>query len=183
MPARNRLATGNPNSRVVVGLGNAERQYWRTRHNVGAQAVREAIRQLSLREAPGLIPIPMSRSGLVLPDGYMNDSGTTVFKAVERWQPTADHLLVVHDELDLPLGEVNDKQGGGHGGHNGLRDVINRIGSSDFRRLRIGIGRPPGSQDAADYVLASFRPEQREPIDTAIEEAARIIVDFLQADR
>ncbi len=183
MSARNRLATGNPSSRVVVGLGNAERQYWRTRPNVGAQAVREAIQRLGVREAAGLIPIPLSRSGVVLPEGFMNDSGSTVFKAVERWRPTAEHLLIVHDELDLPLGQVNEKQGGGHGGHNGLRDVIARLGSGGFGRLRIGIGRPALAQDASDYVLASFRPEERQPIAEAIDEAARLIVEFLQLVR
>jgi peptidyl-tRNA hydrolase len=91
VPPRNRLFTGNPSSRVVVGLGNAEQKYWRTRHNVGARAVMEAIRRLSLREQPGLVPIPMSRSGLVLPNGFMNDSGSLVLKAVERWRPTAEH--------------------------------------------------------------------------------------------
>jgi PTH1 family peptidyl-tRNA hydrolase len=180
MPARNRLASGNPTSRVVIGLGNAERQYWRTRHNVGAQAVREALQRLGLREAPGLIPIPLSRSGVVLPDGYMNDSGSTAFKAVERWRPTAEHLLVVHDELDLPLGQVNEKQGGGHGGHNGLRDVIACLGSSDFQRLRLGIGRPPRGEDAADFVLATFRPEERPAIEEAIDEAAKLIEAFVR---
>jgi peptidyl-tRNA hydrolase, PTH1 family len=180
VPSRNRLATGNPTSRVVVGLGNVERQYWKTRHNIGAVAVREALRRLSLRESPGLIPVPMSRSGFVLPDGFMNDSGGTVLKAVERWRPTSEHLLVVHDELDLPLGEVNEKQGGGHGGHNGLRDVIARLGTGDFHRLRIGVGRPPPADDAADYVLASFRPEERAPIERAVDRAAELIVRFVR---
>src|SRR5579859_2098693 len=154
--ASNRLATGNPSSRVVVGLGNAERQYQRTRHNVGARAVAEAILRLGLRPGPGLVPVPMSRSGFVLPAGYMNDSGQIVLKAVERWRPTADGLLIVHDDLDLPVGEVREREGGGHGGHNGLRDIGVRLGSAGFRRLRLGIGRPPGNMDAADYVLATF---------------------------
>jgi peptidyl-tRNA hydrolase, PTH1 family len=178
----NRLATGNPSTRVVVGLGNAERQYLRTRHNVGARAVAEALglRKLGLRVAPGLIPVPMSRSGFVLPSGYMNDSGQIVLKAVERWRPTAEGLLIVHDDLDLPLGEVREREGGGHGGHNGLRDVIARLGTGAFRRLRIGIGRPPGSMDPADYVLASFRPEEREAIDAAVAEATEIIARFVE---
>jgi PTH1 family peptidyl-tRNA hydrolase len=176
----NRLATGNPSTRVVVGLGNAERQYQRTRHNVGARAVGEALAKLGLRAAPGLIPVPMTRSGLVLPTGYMNDSGQIVLKAVERWRPTAEGLLIVHDDLDLPLGEVRERVGGGHGGHNGLRDVLARLGTGAFGRLRIGIGRPPGNMDAADYVLATFRPEERELIDAAIAEAAEIIARFVE---
>jgi PTH1 family peptidyl-tRNA hydrolase len=176
----NRLATGNPSTRVVVGLGNAERHYQRTRHNLGARAVSEAISRLGLRPAPGLVPLPMTRSGFVLPDGYMNDSGQLVLKGVERWRPSAEGLLVVHDDLDLALGEVREREGGGHGGHNGLRDIIARLGTGAFRRLRIGIGRPPGGMDAADYVLATFRPEEREPIDAAVQQAVEIILRFVE---
>jgi len=177
--ARNRISTGNPTSRVVVGLGNAERQYARTRHNLGARAVAEAVARLGLVVVPGLIAIPMSRSGLVLPNGFMNDSGQVVLKAVERWRPTAEGLLIVHDDLDLPLGEVRERDGGGHGGHNGLRDIIQRLGTGDFQRLRMGIGRPPGSKDPAEYVLASFRPEERDDVDAAIDQAAELIVQFV----
>jgi peptidyl-tRNA hydrolase, PTH1 family len=179
MPS-NRLATGNPSTRVVVGLGNAERQYARTRHNLGARAVAEAMARLNLRQSPGLVPIPMSRSGFVLPDGFMNDSGQIVLKAVERWRPSAAGLLVVHDDLDLPLGEVKQRDGGGHGGHNGLRDVMQRLGTGSFQRLRIGIGRPPGSTDPADYVLATFRPDEFEAVNAAIDRAAGLILDFVQ---
>jgi PTH1 family peptidyl-tRNA hydrolase len=178
--ARNRLATGNPSTRVIVGLGNAERQYQRTRHNVGARAVEAALRRLGLRALPGLVPLPMTRSGFVLPAGFMNDSGQLVLKAVERWRPTAEGLLIVHDDMDLALGEVRKREGGGHGGHNGLRDIVQRLGTGAFHRLRIGIGRPPGSMDAADYVLATFRPEERDPIDAAIDQAADAIVRFVE---
>src|ERR671938_1776265 len=125
----NRLATGNPSTRVVVGLGNAERQSQRSRHNLGARAVSEAVSRLGLRAAPGLIPVPMSRSGFVLPEGFMNDSGQLVLRGVERWRPTAEGLLVVHDDLDLPLGDVREREGGGHGGHNGFRENIMRLGT------------------------------------------------------
>ena len=175
----NRLASGNPSTRVVVGLGNAERQYQRTRHNLGARAVSEAISRLGLRPAPGLVPLPMSRSGFVLPNGFMNDSGQLVLKGVERWRPSAEGLLVVHDDLDLPLGEVRERDGGGHGGHNGLRDIIKRLGTGAFQRLRIGIGRPPGGMNPADYVLATLRPEEREPIDAAIQQAVEVIARFV----
>jgi PTH1 family peptidyl-tRNA hydrolase len=180
--SRNRLATGNPNTRVVVGLGNAERRYARTRHNLGARAVAEAIARLGLRPAPGLVPLPMSRSGFALPDGYMNDSGQVVLKAVERWRPTAAGLLVVHDDLDLALGEVRERQGGGHGGHNGLRDIIQRLGSGAFGRLRLGIGRPPAGIDPADYVLATFRPDEFEAANAAVDRAAGLIVAFVTGE-
>jgi peptidyl-tRNA hydrolase, PTH1 family len=176
----NRLGTGNPSTRVVVGLGNAERHYQRTRHNLGARAVSEAVARLGLRSGPGLVPVPMSRSGFVLPQGFMNDSGQLVLRGVERWRPTAEGLLIVHDDLDLPLGEVRERAGGGHGGHNGLRDIITRLGTGAFRRLRIGIGRPPDGKDAADYVLATFRPEEREPIDAAVQQAVELILGFVE---
>jgi PTH1 family peptidyl-tRNA hydrolase len=121
----------------------------------------------------------MSRSGFVLPDGFMNDSGQIVMKAVERWRPTASGLLVVHDDLDLPLGDVRDRDGGGHGGHNGLRDIGQRLGTGSFRRLRIGIGRPPGNMDAADYVLAKFRTDEFEAVNDAVDRAVDLIVAFV----
>jgi PTH1 family peptidyl-tRNA hydrolase len=179
MPS-NRLATGNPSTRVVVGLGNAERQYARTRHNLGARAVAEAMARLGLSTRPGLNPVPLSRSGFVLPDGFMNDSGQIVLKAVERWRPQASGLLIVHDDLDLPLGEVKERDGGGHGGHNGLRDINQRLGTGAFKRLRMGIGRPPGAMDAADYVLATFRPDEFDAVNAAVTRAAELIVDFVQ---
>jgi PTH1 family peptidyl-tRNA hydrolase len=163
----------------VVGLGNAERQYQRSRHNLGARAVTLAIERLGPRPTPGLIPIPLTRSGFVLPDGFMNDSGQLVLKAVERWRPTATGLLIVHDDLDLTLGEVRQRNGGGHGGHNGLRDIIARLGSGAFQRLSLGIGRPPAGTDPADFVLATFRPDEREAIDTAVERAAELILQFV----
>jgi PTH1 family peptidyl-tRNA hydrolase len=181
VPAKNRIATGNASTRVVVGLGNAERQYSKTRHNLGARAVSRAIELLGLRPQGSLVPVPMTRSGLVLPSGFMNDSGQVVLKAVERWRPTAEGLLIVHDDLDLPVGEVRERAGGGHGGHNGLRDIIARLGTGDFRRLRIGIGRPPDGTDTADYVLATQRPEEREPTEVAIAQAADLIVRFIEA--
>ena len=177
---KHRLATGNPSTRLVVGLGNADRQYQRTRHNLGARTVSEAVTRLGLRPTPGLVPVPMSRSGFVLPDGYMNESGQLVLKAVERWRPTAAGLLVVHDDLDLALGEVRERDGGGHGGHNGLRDIIQRLGTGAFRRLRIGIGRPLDGTDPAEYVLATFRPDEYEALGAAIDSAAGLILRFVE---
>jgi len=174
------LATGNPSTRVVVGLGNHEASYERTRHNVGARVVANVARRLGLKPRPGLNPIPASRSGLVLPDGYMNDSGGLVRRAVQRWHPTPEGLLVVHDDLELPLGLVQFKDGGGHGGHNGLRDIIATLGAGVFRRLRIGIGRPPGRIDPADFVLARFKPDEREVSDAALADAETEVLAFLE---
>lgn len=166
--------------RVVVGLGNAESRYARTRHNVGAVAVARAAERLGLRPQPGATPVAGGRGGLVLPSGYMNESGRAVRRAVERWRPAPQGLLVVHDDLELPTGVVLEKLGGGHGGHNGLRDVIAALGSGAFRRLRIGIGRPPGRLDPADYVLAPFQAAEREAIEAAIDRASDLVVAFFQ---
>ncbi|MBV9357482.1 MAG: peptidyl-tRNA hydrolase, partial [Chloroflexi bacterium] len=163
--------------------GTHERQYAASRHNVGARAVERAARAIGLRPTAGLNPIPLSRSGIVLPDGFMNDSGGLLRRAVQRWHPSADHLLVVHDELDLPLGEVQLKAGGGHGGHNGLRDIIAQLGTPDFRRLRVGVGRPSGGVDPADYVLGSFRPEERVLAEGALAAAEQLVLAFLESDR
>jgi PTH1 family peptidyl-tRNA hydrolase len=138
------------------------------------------MQRLGLPPGPGLIPLPMSRSGFVLPAGFMNDSGQIVLKAVERWRPAADGLLIVHDDLDLAFGEVREREGGGHGGHNGLRDIGVRLGTASFRRLRLGIGRPPGSMDPADYVLATFKPDERAAVESMIDQAAALIVRFVE---
>jgi PTH1 family peptidyl-tRNA hydrolase len=138
------------------------------------------MQRLGLPPGSGLIPLPMSRSGFVLPAGFMNDSGQIVLKAVERWRPAADGLLIVHDDLDLAFGEVREREGGGHGGHNGLRDIGVRLGTASFRRLRLGIGRPPGSMDPADYVLATFKPDERAAVESMIDQAAALIVRFVE---
>jgi peptidyl-tRNA hydrolase, PTH1 family len=175
------LATGDARARVVVGLGNAERAYARTRHNLGALAVARAVARLGLKPAPGQIPVPAARAAFVLPTGFMNESGPPVRRAVERWRPAAHGLLVVHDDMDLPLGTVWEKEGGGHGGHNGLRDVVATLGTGAFKRLRLGIGRPPGRLDPVDYVLSPFRPGERDAVELMLEEACEAILRFAEA--
>ncbi len=179
-PRLDLLAVGDPAARVVVGLGNAERRYAHTRHNVGARSVARAMQRLGLRPGRGASPLPGTRAGFVLPAGFMNESGAAVRRAVERWRPTSQGLLVVHDELELPVGALREKEGGGHGGHNGLRDIIAALGTGEFRRLRIGIGRPPGRMDPADFVLAPFRPDERAAIEAAIEDASERVLAFVE---
>lgn len=180
MPPGGLLITGNPGSRVVAGLGNAENAYVRSRHNVGAMVVATALRGLGAQPRAGLNPLPGTRSGVVLPDGYMNESGRLVRRAVERWRPAPEGLLIVHDDMDLPFGLVQTKESGGHGGHNGLRDIVAVLGSGAFGRLRIGIGRPPGRMDPADFVLASFTAAEREDLEEPLRQAADSVVSFLK---
>ncbi len=172
--------------KIIVGLGNPGRRYERTRHNAGFMATDELARLLQIgitREKAGcLIGTGSIDSGNVIlakPQTFMNESGKAVAVLLQESYASPDDLLVIHDELDLPLGSVRVKAGGGHGGHNGLRSLIAELGSPDFVRVRIGIGRPGPGVDPADYVLSPFLPEEREAAAEAAvmaAEAVRIVI-------
>jgi PTH1 family peptidyl-tRNA hydrolase len=162
---------------VVVGLGNPGRKYERTRHNAGFLAVDELARRLDINISQekrhsliGRGRIEAGQIVLAKPQTYMNKSGKAVAAVMEDAYVSAGDLIVIHDELDLPLGSVRIKTGGGHGGHNGLRSIIEVIGTSDFIRVRIGIGRPEPGMDAADYVLSPLLPDEKQ---AAAEAACR----------
>ncbi len=154
-----------PPVRRVVGLGNPGPRYARTRHNAGQRVVEQLASRLGVArlasryagefaEARG----PRGPLGLLVPTTYMNESGSSVGPAAGSLHAAPGQVLVVHDEIDLPFGTVRGKSGGGHGGHNGLRSIITGLGSADFLRVRVGVGRPgPGFRgDAADWVLRAF---------------------------
>lgn len=175
---------------LVVGLGNPEREYGGTRHNVGADTVRLLAKRLgaSLRthKVGGEVADTFDRPGgtplsLVVPPGYMNDSGGPVQRASAFYRVPGDRLVVVHDDLDLAPATLRLKRGGGTAGHKGLKDIERRLGTPDFLRVRIGVGRPPGRQDPAAYVLKRFAPSEREEVDVTIEDAADAIL-LLVAD-
>ena len=180
MMPTNRLATGNASTRVVVGLGNAEQRYARTRHNLGARAVAEAMSRMSLRQQPGLNPVPMSRSGFVLPDGYMNESGGAVKALAKFYKVQPDRIVAIHDELDIPFGTLRTKLGGGDNGHNGLRSLRSSLGTGDFFRVRVGVGRPPGRQDPADFVLSAYSSAERKELPFQVDRAADAVESLLQ---
>jgi peptidyl-tRNA hydrolase, PTH1 family len=170
---------------LVVGLGNPEAEYGGTRHNVGADTVRLLAGQLGAAFKPHKVQAQVAdgwdRPGgtplsLVLPFGYMNLSGGPVQQAMAFYKVPHERLVVVHDDLDLPLAEVRIKRGGGNGGHNGLKDVTRRTASPEYVRVRIGIGRPPGRQDPADYVLKRFGAKDRELVDVAVATAADAVL-------
>jgi peptidyl-tRNA hydrolase, PTH1 family len=119
---------------------------------------------------PGGAPGP--RVVLAKPSTYMNESGAAVSGLVQFYKVDLDHLVVVHDELDIPASTLRLKQGGGEGGHNGLRSISRSLGSKDYLRVRVGIGRPPGRMDAADYVLRDFSGTERRDLPILLEEAA-----------
>lgn len=173
---------------LVVGLGNPGPAYARNRHNAGAMVV-DAL-AVELRERFGrhragaevaevrLPPVggrPGPRLILVKPTSYMNVSGGPVSGLLRFFRVVPDRLLVVHDELDIPFGQLRLKRGGGEGGHNGLRSISGSIGTKDYCRLRVGIGRPPGRMDAADYVLADFSGAERKELPLLLGEAAEAV--------
>lgn len=169
------------NTWLVVGLGNPGPTYARNRHNVGHMVVDELATQMGAafkkHKTPALVA-----EGFVSPGGpklilaklnsYMNVSGGPVAALLRFYSLEPSRLIVVHDELDLPFDTLKLKQGGGHGGHNGLRDIAKAAGSPDFIRVRVGIGRPPGRQDAADFVLKDFAGSERDLLPNLVADAA-----------
>jgi len=168
--------------RLIVGLGNPGREYEATRHNVGFLWVDELARAQKLNfrsEAKfhGLTARGQLHGHEVLllkPQTFMNVSGRSVGALVQFYKIAPAEMLVVHDELDLPPGVARLKMGGGHGGHNGLKDIIAHLGSKDFWRLRLGIGHPGERDVVADYVLSDPRREERELIEDAMQQAQSI---------
>jgi PTH1 family peptidyl-tRNA hydrolase len=152
---------------LVVGLGNPGRRYERDRHNVGFMVVDELARRHGATfkgKFSGYVAetrVAERRLALLKPDTYMNDSGRSVQPTAAFYKVALENLLIVHDEVDLELGRLQARLGGGLGGHNGLRSIAGRLGSPDFLRLRVGVGRPGRGdpRDVADFVLASFAPE------------------------
>jgi len=177
---------------LVVGLGNPGSAYAGHRHNVGAMVVHEMARRAgaSLRSGktrsgralvadvrlapPVASPVGAAGTRVVLaqPLSFMNECGVAVSGLSSYYKVPADRLVLVHDELDIPSGEVRLKRGGGEGGHNGLRSVTQHVGTRDYFRVRAGIGRPPGRMDPADYVLRDFPAAQREETALLVDSAA-----------
>jgi PTH1 family peptidyl-tRNA hydrolase len=172
---------------LIVGLGNPEGEYGGTRHNLGADAVRlladDAGLRLKRNRAGGLAADGRLAAGgppvtLFIPRGYMNNSGVPVQRALRFYKVPLERLVVVHDDIDLEAWTVRLKRGGGPGGHNGVRDIIEKCGS-DFLRVRIGVGRPPGTQDPARYVLARIPARHREDARLAVRWAAEAVTDLV----
>jgi len=164
--------------KIIVGLGNPGRKYERTRHNAGFMAADELANSLhadiSQEKYHALVcraRIGSEEAVLAKPQTYMNESGRAVGAIVRYTYSRVSDVIVIHDELDLPLGSVRVKIGGGHGGHNGLRSIIEHLGP-DFIRVRIGIGRPAPGSDAADYVLSPFLVGERTTVPGVMARAA-----------
>lgn len=181
------MAAAQPGKvRMVAGLGNPGEEYARTRHNAGFCAVDELARQANVtywknQSGAEVASIKVNDSDaeggkrevlLVKPQSYMNTSGGPISKLCAAHKIRPEELLVIHDELDIPAGDVRVKVGGGHAGHNGLRSIIDKLGSRDFSRIRVGIGDPPGRMAVADFVLKQLRAREAEEFDDAAFRAA-----------
>lgn len=191
---------------LVVGLGNPGPQYAGNRHNVGQMVLDELARRTSasfgagrggvlsrrpqaavaearLGTLPGGAPGP--RVVLAKPTTYMNVSGGPVAALARYYDVPPERVVMVHDELDIPFADVRLKKGGGEGGHNGLRDTTKALGTKDYVRVRVGVGRPPGRQDPADFVLKDFaKPEQKDLpwlLDRAADAVEAVVLDGLEA--
>ncbi|MGW5922600.1 aminoacyl-tRNA hydrolase [Nocardia fluminea] len=165
---------------LVVGLGNPGPEYERTRHNVGflvADVLAERVGgRFAVHKKSGADLLQARLDGrqilIAKPRTYMNLSGRSVAALAKFFSVPVDQVIVVHDELDLPFGTLKLKQGGGEGGHNGLRSISQALTTKEYLRTRIGIGRPPGRQDPADYVLKPFAAPERKEVPVIVEQAA-----------
>ena len=172
---------------LIAGLGNPGPKYAANRHNVGFRCVERLgsalglafdKRQKQARIAMG--DLTGRRVILAKPQTFMNESGRAVVPLVRFYNVQLEHLLVVYDDLDLPLGTLRLRPGGGSGGHNGMRSIIEHLGTQDFARLRVGIGRPPGRMDPAAYVLQDFSADEGPLLEETLERALTAIETWLR---
>jgi PTH1 family peptidyl-tRNA hydrolase len=175
---------------LIVGLANPGKQYADTRHNVGAWFLKELARQSHVTLNPeskfhGLAAncnVGSRSCRLLEPTTYMNESGRAVRAMAQFYKIEPENILIVHDELDFDAGIARIKKGGGHGGHNGLRDIIACLGTPDFYRMRIGIGHPGDRSKVTGYVLGEPSQSEKNKILASIDDGLRVVDDVLEGD-
>lgn len=168
---------------IVVGLGNPGAKYAGNRHNVGAMVIEQLARDRSVNLKSHKSGCLVGEAGpmvLARPTSYMNESGRPVAALLRFYKAPPGRLLVVHDELDIPFGDIRVKAGGGVAGHNGLKSIGQHLGTKDFVRIRFGISRPPGQRDAAGYVLSDFSKDERNDLPMLIEKAAGAVETIVE---
>lgn len=167
--------------KCIVGLGNPGKKYKSTRHNIGFMVIEELLHRhqwgpLKEDKFKGKYALEHYDQGekviLLQPQTYMNLSGESIRPLIDYYNVKLEEVLVIYDDLDLPIGKIRLRQKGGHGGHNGIRSTIDHLGTKEFKRLRIGVGRPTGPAPVVDYVLGSFSKEQQEDAIISVKEAA-----------
>ena len=173
--------------KLLVGLGNPGTQYRDTRHNIGfmvvarfADRVGIALKKKGHQGLYGVGRFAGQEIMLLLPQTYMNRSGISIQSACQATGTAAGDQIVVHDEIDLPFGALRVKVGGGHGGHNGLRSIVGLLGTGEFARVRIGVGRPVGAGDVADHVLSPFSGSERRELENVLANSVAAVEMLLQ---
>lgn len=173
-------------TQLVVGLGNPGSEYAGSRHNAGSWVVDTLARRLGGRwrrhRLTSLAEVEWEGLSLLLakPITYMNLSGSAVARLLREFALDVSQLILVHDDIDLPVGKVRAKQKGGHGGHHGVQSVIEALGSQAFQRVKIGIGRPETKEAVVDYLLVPLSGGERSALDEAVERAAEIILTLVK---
>jgi len=170
---------GGEEMKLIVGLGNPGRQYEETRHNIGFKVIDELSEQLNIpldkAKFNGIFGQGMVNGEKVLllkPLTYMNLSGECIRPLMDYYDILVDEILVIYDELDLPVGKIRLREKGSAGGHNGMKSIINHLGTQEFKRIRIGINRPTNGMKITDYVLGRFQAEESEDIKNAIRNSS-----------
>jgi len=172
---------------LIVGLGNPGKEHARNRHNVGFMLLDKLADDFQItfsrRKSNAAVAeclLDEKKVYLAKPQTFMNDSGRSVEALVRFFRIPESQLLVVYDELDLPTGNIRIRPAGGSGGHRGMRSIIHELGTQDFPRMRIGIGRPPGKMDPADFVLQDFSPDEKIEFPLVLNRAAECVRLFIQ---
>ncbi|HKU03473.1 MAG TPA: aminoacyl-tRNA hydrolase [Arthrobacter sp.] len=174
---------------LIVGLGNPGTQYQGNRHNVGQMVLDELAGRIGAgfkthkaraQVLEGRLGIGGPRVVLAKPMSYMNVSGGPVSALANFYGIPADHVVAVHDEIDIPFNTVKLKLGGGEGGHNGLRDISKALGTKDYLRVRVGVGRPPGRMDTADFVLRDFGTAEQKELPFLLDDAADAVESLVR---
>jgi PTH1 family peptidyl-tRNA hydrolase len=173
---------------LIVGLGNPGREYKADRHNIGfmvldrfSQSLGTSFKRVQFDSTFSDIRLDANKVILAKPQTFMNRSGNSVAQLKRYYRIPAGNLLVVFDDLDLPLGVIRVRPHGGSSGHRGMQSIIAKVGTQEFPRMRLGIGRPPGRMDASDYVLQSFSNEEEQIVEIQINRAVECIETFLKA--
>ncbi len=169
---------------LVVGLGNPGPAYQITRHNVGFMVLDAMAKRLALKgweEFCQALVLKSEKISLAKPQTFMNLSGQSVSCLARQWQLLPEEILVVHDDLDLPLGRIKIVRSGGSGGHRGVASVIEHLGSRDFPRVKVGIGRPGPGKSVSDYVLSPFEEQELKVVAEIIEKAAEAIETIVES--
>ncbi len=183
---KDRMDQESSNVYLIVGLGNPGRDYRLTRHNIGFMAIDALaaslgckLTKVQFKAIVGSAQLGNRKIILAKPQTFMNLSGQAVSSLMHFYRIPVDHLMVMNDDLDLPLGTIRIRPSGGSAGQKGMESIIERLGTQEFARLRLGIGRPPGQMDAKDYVLQSFSNPESEMLKAVLDRAVDAIKTYI----